>query len=102
MTIFVVVALLKNMSHKKAGGSTKNLRDSGPQYLGTKLYDGQKAKVGSIVVRQRGTKILAGKNVQVGKDHTLFAVKEGKVKFTKKRKLNFDGSTRRKKVANII
>jgi len=90
------------MSHKKAGGSAKNLRDSGPQYLGTKLYDGQDAKIGSIVVRQRGTKILAGKNIAVGKDHTLFALKEGKVKFTEKRKLNFDGSTKRRKVANIV
>lgn len=90
------------MSHKKAGGSAKNLRDSGPQYLGTKLYDGQDAKVGSIVVRQRGTKIMAGKNIAVGKDHTLFALKEGKVKFTEKRKVKFDGSTRRRKVANII
>jgi len=102
MTIFIVVTLLKNMSHKKAGGSAKNLRDSGPQYLGTKLYDGQTAKVGSIVVRQRGTKILAGKNIAVGKDHTLFALKGGKVKFTEKRKSNFDGSTKRRKVANII
>ncbi len=90
------------MSHKKAGGSAKNLRDSGPQYLGTKLYDGQTAKVGSILVRQRGTKILAGKNVKIGKDHTLFAMKEGQVKFTEKRKVNFDGSTRRRKMANII
>ncbi|MEA2112857.1 MAG: 50S ribosomal protein L27 [Patescibacteria group bacterium] len=89
------------MSHKKAGGSAKNLRDSGPQYLGTKLYDGQDAKVGSIIVRQRGTKILAGKNVAVGKDHTLFAMKAGKVKFTEKRKLGFNRITKRRKVANI-
>lgn len=90
------------MSHKKAGGSAKNLRDSGPQYLGTKLYDGQPAKVGSIIVRQRGTKILAGKNVAVGKDHTLFAMTEGTVKFTEKRKVNFHGATKRRKVANVI
>ncbi len=102
MTVFVVALLLKNMSHKKAGGSAKNLRDSGPQYLGTKLYDGQSAKIGSIIVRQRGTKILAGKNVAVGKDHTLFAKKEGAVKFTEKRKKNFDGSSKRRKVANVL
>ncbi|MCK5022253.1 MAG: 50S ribosomal protein L27 [Candidatus Pacebacteria bacterium] len=89
------------MSHKKAGGSAKNLRDSGPKYLGTKLYDGQPAKIGSILVRQRGTKILAGKNVSVGKDHTLFAMQEGTVKFTEKRKTNFDGSVKRRKVANV-
>ncbi len=90
------------MSHKKAGGSAKNLRDSGPKYLGTKLYDGQPAKVGSIIVRQRGTKILSGKNVRVGKDHTLFAMKEGTVKFTEKRKVNFHGTTKRRKMANVI
>lgn len=89
------------MSHKKAGGSAKNLTDSKPKYLGTKLYDGQSAKTGSIIVRQRGTKILAGKNVLMGKDHTLFASKEGKVKFSKVRKNKFDGSSRERKVANI-
>ena len=90
------------MSHKKAGGSAKNLRDSGPQYLGTKLYDGQDAKVGSVIARQRGTKILAGQNVGVGKDHTLFALKAGKIKFTSKRKIKFDGSTHRRKMANVL
>ena len=59
------------MAHRKAGGSAKNLRDSNPKYLGTKLYDGEKAKVGSIIVRQRGTKIMAGENVGLGNDHTL-------------------------------
>ncbi|AKM84252.1 TPA: 50S ribosomal protein L27 [Candidatus Campbellbacteria bacterium] len=90
------------MAHKKAGGSAKNLTDSNPKYLGTKLYDGEAAKTGSILVRQRGTKILAGKNVGVGKDHTLFALKEGKVKFTSKRKENFDGTKKQRKVVNII
>ena len=90
------------MAHRKAGGSAKNLRDSGPQYLGTKLYDGQKAKAGSVIVRQRGTKILAGTNVGVGKDHTLFALKEGVVKFSSKRKVKFNGKESRKKVANVI
>ena len=90
------------MSHKKAGGSAKNLRDSGPQYLGTKLYDGQDAKIGSVIARQRGTKILAGQNVGVGKDHTLFALKAGKIKFTSKRKIKFDGSIHRRKMANVL
>ncbi len=89
------------MAHRKAGGSAKNLRDSGPQYLGTKLYDGQKAKIGSIIVRQRGTKIMAGSNVGIGKDHTLFALREGIVKYTSKRKLGFNGKEIRRKVANI-
>jgi large subunit ribosomal protein L27 len=90
------------MSHVKAGGSTKNLRDSKPKFLGTKLFSGQKAKVGSIIVRQRGTKILAGKKVKVGKDHTLFAIKDGVVKFTERRKKKFDGSEKRLKVANVV
>ncbi len=90
------------MAHRKAGGSAKNLRDSGPQYLGTKLYDGQQAKIGSIIVRQRGTRILAGTNVGIGKDHTLFALKEGIIKFTSRRKLNFNGQTKTKKVASVV
>ncbi len=90
------------MAHKKAQGAAKNLTDSNPQYLGTKLYDGQTATAGSIIVRQRGTKILAGKSVGIGKDHTLFALKDGTVKFTSKRKENFDGTKSVRKMANII
>jgi len=89
------------MAHRKAGGSAKNLKDSKPKYLGTKLYDGQTAQTGSILVRQRGTKIMAGDNVGVGKDHTLFALKDGKVKFTQKRKGNFDGSSKIRKVVSV-
>ena len=84
------------MAHRKAGGSAKNLRDSNPKFLGTKLYAGQEAKSGSIIVRQRGTKILPGKNVEMGKDHTLYAKKDGIVEFTSKRKIKFDGSAKRK------
>ncbi len=90
------------MAHRKAGGTAKNLRDSNPQYLGTKLYDGQKAQVGSIIVRQRGTKILPGKNVGLGKDHTLFALKDGLVKFRDQRKIRFDGRTSVKKAVDIL
>jgi len=89
------------MAHRKAGGSAKNLTDSNPQYLGTKLYAGEHAQAGSIIVRQRGTRILPGNNVGLGKDHTLFALKEGKVKFGTKRKTHFDGKTIVKKVVNI-
>jgi len=89
------------MAHKKAGGSAKNLRDSKPKYLGTKLYEGEKTKIGSIIVRQRGTVIEAGENVKVGKDHTLFAIKEGIVKFSQKRKTRFDGKVVRKKVVSV-
>ena len=63
------------MAHKKAGGSTRNGRDSNPKYLGVKRYGGESVVAGNIIVRQRGTKFHAGTNVRVGKDHTLFAVK---------------------------
>ncbi len=89
------------MATRKAGGSAKNLTDSKAKYLGTKLYAGETAKAGSIIVRQRGTKIIAGANVGIGKDHTLFALKAGIVQFTEKRKGNFDGTTTRRKVAHV-
>lgn len=90
------------MAHRKAGGSAKNLRDSNPKYLGTKLYDGEQAQVGSIIVRQRGTKIVAGSNVGTGKDHTLFALKDGVVKFDTKRKTHFNGKTVVKKRVSVV
>ncbi len=90
------------MAHRKAGGTAKNLRDSNPKYLGTKLADGQKAQSGSIIVRQRGTVIMAGNNVSIGRDHTLFALKPGTVKFGSKRKVSFNGKTVVKKVVNVV
>jgi len=89
------------MAHRKAGGTAKNLSDSGPQYLGVKLYEGEIAKAGSVIVRQRGTKILPGKNVGFGKDHTLFALKEGKIVFGHKRKISFNGKTVVKKTVSV-
>ena len=62
------------MATKKAGGSTKNGRDSNPKYLGVKITEGDKAQAGSVLIRQRGTDVLPGKNVGMGKDHTLFAL----------------------------
>ena len=90
------------MAHRKAGGSAKNLTDSNPKYLGTKLYAGEKAQAGSIIIRQRGTKIMPGNNVGLGKDHTLFALKPGTIKFGTKRKTNFNGTTTLKKVVHVI
>jgi len=90
------------MAHRKAGGTARNLRDSNPKYLGTKLYDGQAAQPGSIIIRQRGTKILAGTNVRVGVDHTLYADRAGTVKFSTKRKMKFDGTVTNKKVVNVV
>jgi len=90
------------MATRKAGGTARNLSDSNPKYLGTKLYDGERAQSGSIIVRQRGTRILAGKNVRTGKDHTLFADKAGVVKFSEKRQQKFDGTVTNKKVVNVV
>lgn len=90
------------MAHTKAGGSAKNLSDSNPKYLGVKLGDGAVAKPGAIIVRQRGTKIEAGKNVKVGKDHTLFAIADGKVAFRTRRKTTFTGRMMMKKVVDVI
>ena len=90
------------MAHRKAGGTAKNLRDSNPKYLGTKIADGQKAQPGSIIVRQRGTVILAGNGVSMGKDHTLFALRDGIVKFSSKRKISFNGRTVVKKIGNLV
>jgi len=69
------------MAHKKAGGSTRNGRDSVSKRLGIKRFGGQAVKAGNIIVRQRGTRIHAGENVSVGKDHTLFATVDGRVEF---------------------
>jgi len=69
------------MAHKKGVGSSKNGRDSNPQYLGVKRYGGQKVAAGNILVRQRGTKFHNGRNVGIGKDHTLFSLIDGFVKF---------------------
>ncbi len=69
------------MAHKKGGGSSRNGRDSNPQYLGVKRYAGEQVSTGCIIVRQRGTKFHPGVNVGLGKDHTLFAKSNGIVKF---------------------
>ena len=74
------------MAHKKGVGSTKNGRDSKPNFLGVKRSDGQAVTAGSIILRQRGTKIFPGLNVSKGKDDTLFALVDGKVKFQRKGK----------------
>ncbi|HEX4799392.1 MAG TPA: 50S ribosomal protein L27 [Candidatus Paceibacterota bacterium] len=90
------------MATKKAAGSAKNLTDSKPKYLGVKRADGQNVKQGEIIVRQRGTKIEAGKNVSVGKDHTLYAAKAGKVSFGNVRKRDFTGKVHSKKQVTIV
>ncbi len=83
------------MAHKKAGGSSRNGRDSEAKRLGTKVYGGELIPAGSIIIRQRGTRFHAGENVGMGKDHTLFAKADGTVQFTVKGALN-------RKTVNII
>ena len=73
------------MAHKKSGGSSRNGRDSAGQRLGVKMFGGEKALAGNILVRQRGTKFWPGENVGLGRDHTLFATASGAVKYTTKR-----------------
>ncbi|MBT4153579.1 MAG: 50S ribosomal protein L27 [Candidatus Magasanikbacteria bacterium] len=89
------------MAHKKAGGSAKSLRDSNPQYLGTKVGDGQTVRAGMVLVRQRGTKIRPGQNVKKGKDDTLYAGTAGVVKFSSKKMRRFDGRLKMATFANI-
>lgn len=73
------------MAHKKAGGSSRNGRDSNPKFLGVKKFGGETVVAGNILVRQRGTKWYPGKNVGLGRDHTIFALVDGNVKFNKGR-----------------
>lgn len=90
------------MAKTKSKGSTKLGRDSISKRLGVKLFAGQVAKPGNIIVRQRGTKFLPGKNVKRGEDDTLYATKEGKVVFKTIRKIRFNGKKRITKVVEII
>lgn len=90
------------MAKTKSKGSTQLGRDSISKRLGVKLFNGQIVKPGNIIVRQRGTKILPGKNVMKGKDDTLYAVKEGKIKFRTIRKTCFDSRKRKAKIVDII
>jgi len=90
------------MAHKKAGGSTSLGRDSQSKRLGVKLQDGQYAKAGSILIRQRGTKYHAGKNVKIGKDDTLFSTITGIVKFSTKKLVKFNNKLKETKVVSVI
>ena len=90
------------MAHKKAAGSTKNGRDSNPKYLGVKSNHGQKVTPGQIILRQRGTNYLPGRNIGVGKDYTLFALKEGVVQFGTKRKTSYNNDIVRKNIVHVI
>jgi large subunit ribosomal protein L27 len=90
------------MASKKAGGTAKNLNTSQPKYLGVKLYAGQVAKTGDVIVRQRGTRMVAGKNVGLGKDHTLFALQNGVVAFRTVNKIGFNGQKKTHPAVDVI
>lgn len=90
------------MATSKNKGGARLGRDSQPQYMGLKLADGQKAKAGMIIIRQRGTHYLPGKNVGCGNDYTLFALKDGVVKFQTKNKVTFTGQKREAKVVHVV
>ncbi|MBD3270572.1 50S ribosomal protein L27 [Candidatus Peregrinibacteria bacterium] len=90
------------MAHKKAAGSTKNGRDSIAKRLGIKVFGGQVVKAGNIIVRQRGTKFFPGENVMMGKDHTLFATIDGKVKFSEKKLGKYNGQSHKDKIINVV
>ena len=90
------------MAHTKSAGSTKYGRDSQPKYLGVKKFDGETVKIGDILIRQRGSKFVAGTGVKKGGDDTLFSLVAGKVKFSTRRKNNFDGSIKRVNVVNVL
>ena len=89
------------MAHKKAGGSTSNGRDSQAKRLGVKIFGGQVVRAGNIIIRQRGTKFVPGLNVGVGKDHTLFALADGKVAFQEKQLRKYDGRVFKKRLVNV-
>ncbi len=90
------------MSHKKAGGSSRNGRDSQAHRLGIKYFGGETVRTGCVLVRQKGTKWHPGNNVGVGRDFTLFALKDGAVKFTEKRRVKFDGNHKYDTLVHII
>ena len=90
------------MAHKKSAGVSKNGRDSNAQYLGIKVTPGARAKSGAILVRQRGSDILPGRGVSMGKDHTIFAITDGVVALSYKRKVNFDNTVAKKKVMSVL
>jgi len=90
------------MAHKKAGGSTSNVHDSPGQRLGVKLFGGQKTKPGMIIVKQRGTKFHPGDGVRRGNDDTLYAIRTGKVQFTRRKKAKFTGTLKWTNIVNVV
>jgi len=92
----------RKMATKKAGGTVKLGRDSQSKRLGVKAFDGQAVAVGNILIRQRGTKFFAGKNTKYGGDDTIYAMKNGTIKFSTKTRKRFDGTRKEVKVINVL
>ena len=90
------------MSHKKAGGSSRNGRDSNAKRLGVKCFGGEKVTTGAVLVRQKGTKWHAGENVGIGRDFTLFALSEGTVTYAQKRRVKFDGNSKFDTIVSVL
>lgn len=90
------------MAHTKAIGAGKYGKDSRPKYLGVKLFGGEKAKVGSVIIRQRGTKFVPGEGVRLGGDDTIYAVRTGQIKFTTKKMLKHNGQRRLVKIVSVV
>lgn len=90
------------MAHTKAVGTTKLGRDSQPKYLGVKLSGGQAAKIGNIIIRQRGTRFVPGKGVRLGTDDTIYSIRDGHVQFITKRVKKYDGRNRLVKIVNVV
>lgn len=89
------------MAHRKAGGSTRLGRDSISKRLGVKLFGGQTVEAGNVIIRQRGSKFRPGKNVKVGNDDTLYAAVDGVIAFTKKKRVGFNGKTKRTVIVGV-
>lgn len=90
------------MATKKAGGTARNISYNNPQYLGVKLYSGEKARIGNVIIRQRGTKFVVGKNTARGKDDTIFAMKDGVVQYRSVRRTKFDGRIVRRQAVDVV
>lgn len=90
------------MAHTKSAGSTANVRDSQPKYRGVKIHDGEYVKAGNIIVRQVGSRFIVGTGVRQGRDFTIYAIRNGLVKFGTKRKQRFDGGINRKKIISVV
>jgi len=90
------------MAHKKAAGSTSNGRDSQAKRLGVKVFGGQAVGAGNIIIRQRGTSYHPGRNVGLGKDHTIFALLKGKVQFQEKQLRKYDGRIFKETIVNVV